>query len=183
MGESSLDAAALEGMVMRVNKDKFLSVKVPGAAYSVLLTPEGQLDGDDGMAFLDPRGQQALVIAHAEQRCTGVRPLDGETSAECEGAESQVQPKSTCSNGNAPDSERNPCVKQLSVLPGSVPSACVLHLENIPVSTPLRASLLSACGRCSFGMLFLSCACVSVSGVLFSVGVCVCDLLIFLHSG
>jgi len=27
--------------------------------------------------------------------------------------------------------------------------------------------------------LFLSCACVSVSGVLFSVGVCVCDLLIF----
>jgi len=32
-----------------------------------------------------------------------------------------------------------------------------------------------------FGVLFLSCACVSVSGVLFSVGVCVCDLLIFLH--
>jgi len=25
-----------------------------------------------------------------------------------------------------------------------------------------------------FGVLFLSCACVSVSGVLFSVGVCVC---------
>jgi len=36
-----------------------------------------------------------------------------------------------------------------------------------------------------FGVLFLSCVCVcvSVSGVLFSVGVCVCDLLIFLHSG
>jgi len=32
-----------------------------------------------------------------------------------------------------------------------------------------------------FGVLFLSCVCVSVSGVLFSVGVCVCDLLIFLH--
>ena len=34
-------------------------------------------------------------------------------------------------------------------------------------------------------MLFLSCACVSVSGVLFSVGVCVCvcDLLIFLPDG
>ena len=34
-----------------------------------------------------------------------------------------------------------------------------------------------------FGVLFLLCACVSVSGVLFSVGVCVCvcDLLIFLH--
>ena len=33
-----------------------------------------------------------------------------------------------------------------------------------------------------FGVLFLSCACVcvSLSGVLFSVGVCVCDLLIFL---
>ena len=30
-------------------------------------------------------------------------------------------------------------------------------------------------------MLFLSCVCVSVSGVLFSVGVCVGDLLIFLH--
>ena len=28
-------------------------------------------------------------------------------------------------------------------------------------------------------MLFLSYACVSVSGVLFSIGVCVCDLLIF----
>jgi len=34
-----------------------------------------------------------------------------------------------------------------------------------------------------FGVLFFSCACVSVSGVLFSVGVCVCvcDLLICLH--
>ena len=30
-----------------------------------------------------------------------------------------------------------------------------------------------------FGVLFLPCVCVSVSGVLFSVGVCVCDLLIF----
>jgi len=30
-------------------------------------------------------------------------------------------------------------------------------------------------------VLFLSCACVSVSGVLFSVGVCMCDLLIFLQ--
>jgi len=30
-------------------------------------------------------------------------------------------------------------------------------------------------------MFTLSCACVSVSGVLFSVGVCVCDLLICLH--
>jgi len=34
---------------------------------------------------------------------------------------------------------------------------------------------------CGFGVLFLSCACVSVSGVLLSVGVCVCELLIFLH--
>jgi len=32
-----------------------------------------------------------------------------------------------------------------------------------------------------FGVLFLSCVSVSVSGVLFSVNVCVCDLLIFLH--
>ena len=49
----------------------------------------------------------------------------------------------------------------------------------------LLRALLSACARCSFGVLFSSCACVcvSLSGVLFSVGVCVCvcDLLIFLH--
>ena len=32
-----------------------------------------------------------------------------------------------------------------------------------------------------FGVLFLSCGCVSMSGVVFSVGVCVYDLLIFLH--
>jgi len=37
--------------------------------------------------------------------------------------------------------------------------------------------------RLGFGVLFLSCVCVSVSGVLFSVGVCVCDLLIFSHGG
>jgi len=34
-----------------------------------------------------------------------------------------------------------------------------------------------------FGVLFLSCACVSMSGVLFSVDVCVCDLLIGLPQG
>jgi len=33
-----------------------------------------------------------------------------------------------------------------------------------------------------FGVLFLSCACVSVSGLLFSVGVCVCDLFIFFQT-
>jgi len=33
-----------------------------------------------------------------------------------------------------------------------------------------------------FGVLFLSCVCASVSGVVFSVGVCMCDLLIFLPS-
>jgi len=32
-----------------------------------------------------------------------------------------------------------------------------------------------------FGVLFLSCVRVSVSGVLFSIGVCVCDLSIFLQ--
>jgi len=36
--------------------------------------------------------------------------------------------------------------------------------------------------RLGFGVLFLSCVCVSVSGVLFSVGVCVRDLLIFLQT-
>jgi len=32
-----------------------------------------------------------------------------------------------------------------------------------------------------WGVLLVVCVCVSVSGVLFYVGVCVCDLLIFLH--
>jgi len=32
-----------------------------------------------------------------------------------------------------------------------------------------------------WGLVLVVCVCVSVSGVLFSVGVCVCDLLIFLH--
>jgi len=55
----------------------------------------------------------------------------------------------------------------------------VIHIRV--AADPLRA-LLIVCGRCSwgFGVFFLSCVCVrvSVSGVLFSVGVCVCDLLI-----
>jgi len=48
-------------------------------------------------------------------------------------------------------------------------------------STDEEGASSSACGRCSFGVLFSSCVrvCVSLSGVLFSVGVCVCDLLIF----
>jgi len=32
-----------------------------------------------------------------------------------------------------------------------------------------------------WGVVLVVCVCVSVSGVLFSVGVCVCDLLIFLQ--
>jgi len=35
--------------------------------------------------------------------------------------------------------------------------------------------------RLGFGVLFLSCVCVSVSGVLFSVGLCVCDRFLLLH--
>ena len=52
---------------------------------------------------------------------------------------------------------------------------------HAPSSRHLRA-LLSVCGGCSFrGLGCCSCrVCVSVSGVLFSVGVCVCDLLIYL---
>ena len=55
---------------------------------------------------------------------------------------------------------------------------------HAPSSRHYRA-LLSVCGRCSFGGLgCCSCrVCVSVSGVLFSVGVCVCDLLICLPVG
>ena len=45
---------------------------------------------------------------------------------------------------------------------------------------PTRA-LLSACGRFVWGAVLVVCVCVSVSGVLFSVGVCACDLLIFLQ--
>lgn len=85
VGADCLDAASLEEMVMRVNRDKFLAVEVPGAGYRVLLTPEGQLGG--GHTFLDPQGRQALLISHAEQRCTGVKALDAATSAACEGAE------------------------------------------------------------------------------------------------
>jgi len=44
-----------------------------------------------------------------------------------------------------------------------------------------HSHLASFCGRCLFGGLG-RCSCrVCVSGVLFSVGVCVCALLIFLH--
>ena len=32
-----------------------------------------------------------------------------------------------------------------------------------------------------WGVVLVVCVCVSVSGVMFSVGVCVCDLSIFLH--
>jgi len=50
-----------------------------------------------------------------------------------------------------------------------------LNAKNAAAAEARRA-LLSVCGRCSFGVLFSSCACVcvSLSGVLFSVGVCVC---------
>ena len=63
----------------------------------------------------------------------------------------------------------------------------ILDLWHAPSSRHLRA-LLSVCGGGSFGGLECCsgrvCVCVSVSGVLFSVGVCVCvcDLLIFLPS-
>jgi len=46
----------------------------------------------------------------------------------------------------------------------------------------LSSAILAKVFVLGFGVLFLSCmcVCVSVPGVLFSVGVCVCDLLIFL---
>ena len=59
---------------------------------------------------------------------------------------------------------------------GVPPHSCLpaIQLSHIHRrrATFLRA-LLSACGRCSFGVLFSSCACMSVPGVLLSVGVCV----------
>jgi len=51
---------------------------------------------------------------------------------------------------------------------------------HAPSSRHLRA-LLSVCGGCSFGGLFLSCVCVGVGGVVLCRCVCVCDLLIVLH--
>jgi len=57
-----------------------------------------------------------------------------------------------------------------------------LRMWRVSLYQKRNSALLSVCGRCSWGFGYCSCrVCVSVSGVLFSVGVCVCDLLIFLH--
>ena len=61
---------------------------------------------------------------------------------------------------------------------------CACCIQSKLSCSHLRA-LLSVCGRCSFfffkGVVLV--VCVSVPGVLFSVGVCVCvcDLFLFLH--
>jgi len=59
---------------------------------------------------------------------------------------------------------------------GSPPST-VARIVVAPASSVVKC--LSEVFIWGFGVLFLPCLCVSVSGVLFSVGVCVCDLLIF----
>lgn len=79
-----LTNGVLSSIVQRVNKANFLSVTVPGTSHSVLLTPTGELqDGN----FLDPDGQQQLIIDHPMQKCVGVKPLDAQQRAAAEGTE------------------------------------------------------------------------------------------------
>eukprot|EP00965_Chrysotila_dentata_P047441 1573496-Pleurochrysis_carterae.AAC.6 len=85
VGSSTLNNETLVPIVMRVNKEKFLSVSVPGTDYSVLLTPFGELE--DG-CFLDPKGKQQLLIDHVKQSCTGTKPLSAGHKAKC-GADKQ----------------------------------------------------------------------------------------------
>jgi len=65
-------------------------------------------------------------------------------------------------------------------------SVVPLHAADAPPSSVIKC--LWEVFVWGFGVLFLSCVCVSVSGVLFSVGVCVfvdvltCDL-VYIHSG
>jgi len=68
------------------------------------------------------------------------------------------------------------------------PEVCEAYVLNRYSQIPGRRATFE---RCSvfvggvrlgvWGVLLVMCVCVSVSGVLFSVGVCVRDLLIFLH--
>jgi len=79
-----LTDGALSNIVQRVNKDKFLQVTVPGTSREVLLTPTGELPQGN---FLDPEGQQILIVDHPQQKCVGVKPLDAAQRAQCEGTE------------------------------------------------------------------------------------------------
>jgi len=57
-----------------------------------------------------------------------------------------------------------------------VRASSLLSFIIMNIHTHLRA-LLRVCGTCSFGgwgVVLVVCVCVSVSGVLYSVGVCVC---------
>mmetsp|Transcript_47572 Transcript_47572/g.101566 ORF Transcript_47572/g.101566 Transcript_47572/m.101566 type:complete len:295 (-) Transcript_47572:325-1209(-) len=70
---SVLTPSALNSCALKVNKEQFISVRAPGAAYDVLLTPTGDLGNG---CFLDPNGPQQLVIDHIRQVCTETRELD-----------------------------------------------------------------------------------------------------------
>jgi len=85
--EDGIEAKSLDEMLMHVNKEHFLPITVPGSNTGVLLTATGQLGGDTGLTFLDPEGKHALVIAHAEQRCTGFLPVEAPIRAACDAAE------------------------------------------------------------------------------------------------
>jgi len=65
-GGSIAGADTVDGLVAKVNSSNFLAVTVPGENRQVLLTPFGDLG--DG-TFLDPKGQQRLIIDHVKQVC------------------------------------------------------------------------------------------------------------------
>ena len=69
---------------------------------------------------------------------------------------------------------------------GSDPGSAQRHVNagsSIQTLTYTPSSVVKClCEVFVRGVVLVVCVCVSVSGVLFSVGVCVCDQLIFLHS-
>jgi len=72
-GGQIADADTVDAMVAKVNSAGFLAVAVPGESRQVLLTPFGDLG--DG-AFLDPKGQQKLIIDHVKQVCKRTDALE-----------------------------------------------------------------------------------------------------------
>jgi len=80
-GGQIADADTVDAMVSKVNSAGFLAVAVPGENRQVLLTPFGDLG--DG-TFLDPKGQQKLIIDHVKQVCKRTDALSPAQSAALE---------------------------------------------------------------------------------------------------
>jgi len=81
LGGSIGPSEVVEPMVAKVNSANFLAVSVPGENRQVLLTPFGDLG--DG-TFLDPKGQQKLVIDHVKQVCKRTDALSPQQQASLE---------------------------------------------------------------------------------------------------